>query len=201
VLFVVLLAASTAHAQEREFGAKAGPSFSTLTFEPEESGGYDRRISADGGGFLVLPLTPRFAVQLEALFTSRGAKLLDDETGTTGAILLQYLDFPALIRIKGPSWASRSLHLFGGPYAGIRLAATREVSFYANSIRTGNKSSISSEIERFEFGLTAGAGVDFGRRIVVDGRYCHGISALNTDKSDGFRIRNRGVSIMAGVRF
>jgi hypothetical protein len=35
---------------------------------------------------------------------------------------------------------------------------------------------------RFEFGFVAGAGVDIGRRLTIDGRYSRGLTPLNTDR-------------------
>ena len=202
VLFLVLLAcAAVAGAQDREFGAKAGPTFATLAFEPDDTADHDHRISADGGGFFVLPLSRTVAVQLEGLFTSRGAKLFDPEQQLTGAILLQYFEIPVLLRASGPTWGSKALHVFGGAYPGFRLSAKREVSAVANSIRSGAKETINNEIEPFEFGILAGAGLDIGRRIVIDGRYSHGLTAINTDKSDGVRIRSSGLSFLLGLRF
>jgi hypothetical protein len=60
---------------------------------------------------------------------------------------------------------------------------------------------MSDEVERFELGFVGGAGIEIGRRFVVDARYSRALTALNTDKSDGVRIRNRAISFMAGVRF
>jgi hypothetical protein len=193
VVAILALGSVAASAQKLEFGAKAGPSFGMLAFEPDESDDYDRRAAADGGGFVVLPFAPRLALQLEGLFTSKGAKLYDPGQDATGAILLQYFDLPVLVRLQGP----RSLHFFGGPFAGIRLSAKRSVS----SLRSGVKGDMSDEVERVEAGLLAGAGVNLGRYVVIDGRYVRGLTALNTDRSGGLRVRNRGISFMAGVRF
>lgn len=201
IAIVMFAGSATAAAQEREFGAKAGPSFSMLAFEPDGSGRYDRRIAADGGGFVVLPLAHRVAVQLEALFTAKGAKLYDPDQDLTGSIVLHYFDLPVLVRIQGARWGSGSFHVFGGPYAAFRLSAKREVSTSAGLGRSGAKEDIRREVERLDTGWVAGAGLNAGRWIVVEGRYMRALSALNTDNSDGFRIRNRAISIMAGVRF
>jgi hypothetical protein len=202
VLVVTLLAcAAAARAQGLEFGAKAGPAIASLAFEPDDSGEHDHRVNADGGGFVVLPLSRTTGVQFEAMFTSRGAKLFDEAEQVTGAILLQYFELPVLLRVSGPAWGSKALHFFGGAFPAFRLSAKREVSFYANSIKTGNRQEIDNEIEPFQFGLLAGAGLDLTRHIVVDGRYSHGLMAINTDKSDGFRIRSSALSFMIGVRF
>ena len=193
--------ARTAAAQELAFGAKAGPSFGMLAFDPEDGGGYDRRVAADGGAFLVLPLARRLAVQFEALFTSKGAKLYDPELDATGGIILQHFDTPVLLRLQGPSSRSGSFHVFAGPYSGIRLSAKREITQSGGFGRAGVKEDMPGEIERFEFGVVAGAGVDIGERLTIDGRYSRGLTPLNTDRSEGVRIRSRGISIMAGVRF
>jgi hypothetical protein len=141
IAIVIFAGSATAAAQEREFGAKAGPGFSMLAFEPDESGGYDRRIAADGGGFIVLPLAPRVALQLEALFTAKGAKLYDPDQELTGSIVLHYFDLPVLVRIQGARWGSGSFHVFGGPYAAFRLSAKREVSTTAGLGRRRKKTS------------------------------------------------------------
>ena len=200
LLVMVTAHAAGAAAQERNVGGKLGPSFATVAFEPEEGGGYDYRVALAGGGFAVLPLARRVALQVEALVAPKGGRLYDEETAATGAVLLHYLDIPVLMRVRGPRSGARSFYAFGGPYSGIRIGAKREVSALAGGIRSGVKQDMSSEVERFELGLVVGAGVDIGRRLVVDGRYSHGLTGLNTDKSDGFRIRNRTFVVMAGFR-
>jgi len=198
---LILAAGAPASAQALQFGGKAGPNFSTLLFDPDESGiDHDRRISSGGGAFVALPLSKRFAVQIEALANPKGAKLEDPTENLTAKILLRYLDLPVLIRINGPQSTSRTFHVFAGPYSGIRLNAKRELSTMGSSLVAGEKTDMSSEIERFEFGVLAGAGVDIGRYIVIDGRYAHGLTPMNSDRSDGVDIKNRMITIMAGVR-
>jgi hypothetical protein len=198
----VAAGASALAAQGRQIGAKAGPSFSMVVFDPDESDeDYDRRRGATGGGFAVVPITRRVGLQIEAMFSARGARLYDAQEELTGKVLLRYFDIPVLIRINGPRTASRAFHVFGGPYSGFRMSATREVSFVANSITSGSKMDMGDEVERFEFGLLGGAGLDLGEHIVIDGRYGRALTSLNTDRSDGVRIKNRMFAVMAGVRF
>jgi Outer membrane protein beta-barrel domain len=200
---ILTVGLSAASAQEREFGVKAGPSFSAVSFDPDQGGegDYDRRVGADGGGFAVLPMTGRLALQLEAMFTSKGAKLYDPEEDLTGSVLLQYFDVPALVRVSGPTVGPGSIHVFAGPSAGVRLSAKRQISRFAGGITTGEKTDMSDEIERFEVGFVIGAGLNIGRRIVIDGRYLRGLTSVDTDTSDGVKIKNRGFSILAGARF
>ena len=193
---------SVAEAQEREFGAKIGPSFSSVSFDPDEGGDYDPRVSADGGGFAVFPMTSRLALQVEAMFTSKGAQAYDPELDLTSTILLQDFDIPALVRITGPTFGSGSIHAFAGPSAGVRLSAKRQLATSDSiGVKYGQKVDMSNEIERFELGFVIGAGVNIGRRFVIDGRYLRGLTSVDTDTADGVKIKNRGFSIMAGGRF
>jgi hypothetical protein len=105
------------------------------------------------------------------------------------------------MRLNVTGSESLSFHVFGGPYSGIRISAKRQISSVAGSITSGMTEDMSGEVERFEVGLVGGAGADIGRRLVVDARYSRSLSGLNTDKADGLRVRNRGLSIMAGIRF
>lgn len=199
---ILAISAPAALAQERQIGAKAGPSFSTVVFDPDEGDeDYDRRIAAAGGGFAVLPVTGRLAFQLEVLFNPKGAKLYDAAEDLTGSVLLRYLEIPTLVRINGPRRGSRAFHFFAGPYSAFRISATREISFAGSGVTAGEKTDMSNEVERLEFGLLGGAGVDVGKYAIIDGRYSHALTSLNTDASEGLRIKNRMFTIMAGVRF
>jgi hypothetical protein len=194
-------AASAASAQDRQFGAKVGASFSEVTFDPDQGGAYDPRRGADGGGFLVLPMSSRIALQLEAMFTSKGAQLYDPEIDLTSTILLQYFEIPVLLRVEGPSFGSSALHVFAGPSPGIRLSAKRQISASGNGQTFGEKTDMSREIERFNFGFVVGAGFDIGRHFVIDGRFMQGLNSVDADTIDGVTIKNRGFAIMAGGRF
>ena len=198
-LVVLLLsgAVSPVFAQRVEFGAKAGPSFGMLAADPEGED-YDRRIAAAGGGFVVLPLGDKFGVQFEALFSPKGAKLYAEDLDLTSTLVLNYLDFPVLARI---SPGSPAFHLFGGPYVGVRVSATRQISASGGGITSGERTDMSGEVERFDWGLVAGAGIHRGRRLVIDGRYAWGLTDVNKDTSLGVRFRSRVLTILAGVRF
>jgi hypothetical protein len=203
VLVGVILAAmaSAAGAQERQIGAKVGPSFAILEFDPSVGNEYDRRAAAGGGGFIVLPMTQRFALQLEALIDPKGAKLIIPGEGLTRTVQLRYVDFPVLLRVRGPRAGSLSFHGFGGPFTGIRISAKREISVVSGSIVSGATEDMSAEVERFEAGLTGGIGVDIGERFTIEGRYSRGLTGVNTEEPDGIQIRTRAFSVMAGVRF
>jgi Outer membrane protein beta-barrel domain len=196
---LVFAATVTASAQGRAFGVKAGASFAVLALDEDSGLDYDHRIAAGGGAFFVLPVARHVSVQLEGLFSPRGAKLFDDELGATSTLLLDYLDFPVLARVEGPRLGS--VHLFAGPYFGIRVGATRQIASSGPGFTAGTREDMGDEVERFETGLVAGGGVNIGRRWLVDARYSWGFSTVNSDTSDGVRFRSRALSTMIGFRF
>ena len=192
---------ATAHAQQRQFGGKIGPTIANIVYDSaQQDAGYGRRVSLGGGGFVVLPLGRRTAVQIEALFTPKGGKLLQ-ETDVTSTLILDYIEVPLLGRVTAIRSSSVSFHVFGGPSAGVRINAKQQVAYTGGVITSGSSDDISSEIARFELGLVAGGGVDVGRNGVIDARYFWGLTDVNRDASDGNRVRNRGLTILVGLRF
>lgn len=204
LLLSVLLAgaASPALAQERHVGLKAGANFSALEFEGEATAEYtDRKFDFIGGGFVVLPLSGPLAVQLEGLFSQKGAELSVDEADLVFTLELDYLDFPVLARFNAPASGTMRLHVFAGPSFGYRMGARRKVSSNQFDFAEGEIVNIEEDIRRFDIGLVAGAGADIGRRLVVDARYAWGLTDATKDNIEGVAFKHRVLSIMAGVRF
>jgi len=192
---------STALAQDRQFGVKAGVNVAATEFSGDAAGGYDeRRIGAIGGAFAVFRLQPRLALQVEALYSQKGSKVTVDEDNAV-TLELEYLDLPVLARIDIAAWESNGVHVFAGPSVGYRLSANTRLSNTAFDFANGTVVNIEDDIARFDLGLVVGAGADIGRRLVVDARYTWGLNNVNKDSSDGVQVKNRVLSVMAGIRF
>lgn len=198
VLFVLVCGASTAVAQEISVGVKAGVNFANLKFDPDDNDlDLDNRMGLVAGAFLVVPVTPQFAIQPEALFSMKGATMpMIEDSDAQGRVKLDYLDVPVLARFSSPSTTGTSLHLFAGPSFNFRLSAKSGVEVNGES----SDEDVSDQVERFELALVVGGGVEFGR-LLIDGRYSWGLSNLNKDDQDEMKIRNRVFAVMAGVRF
>src|SRR5688572_19978012 len=202
VMVVVAGGASSALAQERQIGIKAGVNVASLVFDGAEVDSYnDRRVAFLAGGFGVWPLGGPTALQVEALFSQKGAKFSEDLDDFEASLELDYLDLPVLLRIQVPVFGSSRLHIFGAPSVSFRLAARNKAAGTGLQFDQGEIENIEDDIEPFDFGIVAGAGVDIGRRIVIDARYSWGLSTINKDSSEGIEIKNRVLSFMAGVRF
>jgi hypothetical protein len=201
---VLLTGVPDATAQRRlQVGAKVGPSFTNVSVDDGEASRqgieFTQRIAAAGGGFVTLPLSGPVALQLEMLSAPKGTRIEDPETGTRQTLMLRYFEVPVLLRL-GAAGQSTGWHVFGGGYFAIRTGATEELSVQANSSISGSREDVGDSFERFDSGWVAGAGVDIGRFLVVDGRYGQGLTNVNRVKgADDFT--NRALTFMVGFRY
>jgi Outer membrane protein beta-barrel domain len=175
-------------------GVKGGAAFAKMTFEKEDSTtSPDNRPGFIGGLFVIWPADQRFALQTEALFSQKGAKFKG--LNFSGRTTINYLEVPVLARASSAASSGASFHAFTGPSFAIRLFGDTTSTV---QVRQGTDD-IDNDIKRFDLGLVAGAGVEFGR-FVVDGRYTWGL--LDIDKQvDETTIRNRGFAFMTAIRF
>lgn len=202
----LLAAALPAHAQR--FGVTAGATFSNL--RSSEDLDLERRTGTTFGVSLQLPLGAKFALQPEALFLSKGAKLRQPFVGTDGArtnIKLDYLEIPVLLRydfsreIIGP-------HIYIGPSVGFNVGCRLQYGGGNNDEQLGNTNCDRNDFKpkTLDYGMTVGAGVDFnlGGLAATGGlRYGIGLADIRDDNSDEFRSRvNNGVlSLYVGLLF
>lgn len=203
VLVATLLVCLSAPAwgQDRQIGAKMGPTFGTLGFNTPHDGDYGMRIGATGGGFIVLPLSPRFALQLEMLYAQKGGELTAAEFPDKASILLGYFEIPVMLRVEGPRIGRTRLHAFAGPGIGFRATAQRQFSSSGGFGSSGVSLDMSDEIGFVETTATVGVGVEPHPRVIVDGRYTWGLSSINKDTTGNFHVRTRTLTFMVGMRF
>jgi hypothetical protein len=199
VVMAVLLAPSGAFAERRQFGAKAGPAFTQITPAEDDGQSYSRRIAPYISGFFVLPLNPRLALQFEAASSPKGTRL-KEPPGVTQTLLLQYFEMPVLLRVAGPRVGGAPIYFIGGPFFGLKVSAKEEVSQLAGTFIAGQRDKVDQFVEPFESGLIAGAGIDIGKYMVVEGRYSHGLTDVNKIE-DFLAFTNHGLTFTVGVRF
>lgn len=196
VVVALLAFGSTANAQGAAVGVKAGVNFANLSFDADEADvSFDQRTGFVGGLFVVWPAGGPIALQTEVLYSQKGAKI--EEGSASGTIKLDFIEIPILLRASSaPSSGGASFHVFGGPSLGFRVRARGESTFEGQT----EEEDLDDEVESFDFGLVAGAGLEVGR-FVLDGRYTWGLSNLNKEDQEDVKIRSRVFSVMAGVRF
>jgi hypothetical protein len=185
---------------------KLGPTFANVSVDPDDPEEHTgTRWGIGGGGFAVVPLNPRIAVQIEALFTPKGASsegaVGTEFEGFESKLALDYLEFPVLLRLEGPRSTSGGFHVFGGGSLGFNTSARSELTIDGELFDNGVSDNIRDQINAFEFSVVVGAGMDLGRYLVVDARYSLGLTNVNDIEDDDTTVKNRAFTILAGVRF
>jgi hypothetical protein len=183
-------AAGSASAQDTRFGVRGGVNFSTLQNEPSlGSGGFGYRQGLVAGAFFTWPLG-WFDLQPEVLYTSKGAAL--DLEGIDSKLVLDYLEVPVLARWR----LGQRLYVAAGPAVAWRLKAASRTKFSGAT----EEIDLDDDVKGYDVGVVGAVGVRFGK-VVVDGRYTHGLIDIDSDTSDEVTVRNRAITISAGVGF
>ena len=198
-LCTALLAGSVAgaNAAKTYAGVKGGVNIAELTGD-DVPDGQSSRNGFMGGGFFLFDFAEGFGVCIEGLYVQKGAEgPFETEDGDThdATVRLDYLEFPVLFVVEIPGKNKLGVNLFAGPTFGFNLKGEVEIPEHGETEDLAVKS--------FEFGASIGGGIEYALSsfsIVVDGRYSIGATLID-DSPNEADIKNRGIGIMAGVKF
>jgi hypothetical protein len=182
-------------AQGLGLGVKGGVNLATERFQGEgDSPSIDPRVGVVAGVFANVPLLSWVDLQPEALVAMKGARL--DLEGAQSSVWLDYFEVPILARFSRRRGGRLRYFVAGGPSIGVRLRARTRTKFGDST----EEIDIGDELERLDFGMTAGGGVELGS-IVLDGRYTLGLKDIDKNKSDTVKVTNRALSFTVGLKF
>lgn len=199
---ILLLAALAPEALAQagpEWGVKGGLNLSGLR---GSSGLFDSKEGVVAGAFGVYDFAPEFGVEIDGLFTMKGAKASGQSVDANGNpigvnegfIILDYVEFPILARFNVPSQGEVKPHFYAGPTLAFKLDARATYSQFPSQDLTAART--------LDSGLAFGVSADFmmgERKLVIDGRYGFGLT--NAFDWQGPDLKNDVFSIMAGVSF
>jgi hypothetical protein len=195
---LLLTLANSAHAQEgMEWGVKGGLNITGLR---GGHGLYDSKRGVVAGGYGVFDFAPEFGVEVDALFSMKGAKFpytgggaLPVGTGETFYVL-DYIEVPILARLNAPAYGRLSPHVYVGPTIALKVGA--------RVLNGGQAAKDLDHVRSLDSGIAAGASVDVAlgaRKLVIDGRF--GLGLTNAFDSGQPDLKNDSFSLMAGVSF
>jgi hypothetical protein len=195
VLFTVV-SASPLFAQFPGFGIKGGLNLASQKISGQDAGGDDLQSfpALVAGAFMTYRIASWLEVQPEALYSIKGARF--EESGFSSTTLVDYLEVPILARVSRRGGGRVGFYAAGGPYAAFQLRGRIRMKFSGST----EELDVTDRIERTDFGLSIGGGVEFGR-VVFDGRYVHGLKDIDKEHSDRIKVTNRTIAITAGYRF
>lgn len=194
ILVLVTFPLVPALAQNVTLGVKLGPNGGDIAFEPAED--TRLRVGFMGGAALAFGVHPAFGVQLEVLFSQKGAKVDDPSSGTSATFGVNYLEVPLLARVSVPTGTVRPV-FFLGP----------AVAFETSCSVSGEMDGVQVDVDcdaplldgglqrkKTDVGVVAGAGfdVDVGPAIVqFEGRYNLGLTNLDDSGDPGASAKTR----------
>jgi outer membrane protein W len=210
VVAVVMLLSLQASAQT--FGIRGGLNLSTVLDKDDDekySTEYTMKTGFHGGLTFQYDFSDVVALETGLLLESKGLLFKQDVLGVTVKAKYNplYIDLP--ITIKAAYAFDDNFKMFGaiGPYIGLgvggkiilesSLGGDKEIE--KTDIEWGSNE-FEDDLQRFDAGLTFGAGVEFGR-IQIGVFYDLGLVNISSYKDEGTTVKNRALKISMGYRF
>jgi len=191
-LLLPLLAAPLA-AQRWSVGALGGANSSTVGGSDAE--GAKSRVGFAGGAQVVRTLTDNVALEVDALYSMKGAKGRDE--GGTADVRISYVEVPLLLRLGPRTTGTVRPFATLGASADFRLTCKAEMRERALSVSVDCDEF--ADFRSFDATLIGGAGIDAplgAGTMTLTVRYGYGLR--NLVKED--EVRNRAFTFLAGWR-
>ena len=186
ILFVIsamsaMMTYSSVSAQETtdvaKFGIKGGINFSNLSTKEADK---DKMLTGFNiGVFAKMPIAHAFAIQPELYYTTKGAQVTYNSTFVNGTAKfnLNYIEMPLLLVMN----VADNFNIHFGPYVAYMING--KVTNESNATLFNFENNITTEdYNRFEAGIAAGAGFDFGA-FSLGARYTYGLTKVGKQRT------------------
>ncbi len=179
-----------ANAQKIRFGAKAGVSISKIT--GDDLGDLNMRTSLLIGGVAEIPISDKFSVQPEILYSAQGAKKDSEGVGAELVYKLDYINVPVMAKY----YIIEGFSIEAGPQIGFLISS--KIDWEAE----GESGSEDIEyLKSVDFGLNFGLGYKLDNGLNFGARYNLGLSNLNDFDNSDNNIKNSVIQISVGYYF
>jgi hypothetical protein len=204
-LALTLLVPAAAGAVGLEKGVKAGVNLSNFRGAFAELADTKTKMGFTGGAFVAFGFAPDLAIQVEGLYSMKGAKIVsqrvDDAGNVRGTfdtfVKLSYLEVPVLLRGTLLRGSPVQPMYYLGPTVGFCLGGRQTLDGSdAVSVELG-------DLKAVDLGLALGAGVGIkvgGRRLLTELRYNTGFADVY-DIANNLESINQGFALTAGLAF
>jgi len=191
-LALLLVASLTA---QISFGPRAGFNLTNMSIDGET---FDFRPGFQAGLVAHIPLLGEFlSIQPGLLFAQQGNRDSSEDHGIKAnfATNLNYLQMPINVQLGFGIGENARILLQAGPYLGLALGGNYKVEALGQTetidIPFGSDA---GEVNRFDFGVGFGAGVQFGRLQIGVG---YNLGMANLSNADGATMKNNGLAFTA----
>jgi len=152
-----------------------------------------------GGMFLNLPVQKRLQLEPEVIWVRQGSvyRLNLDQSAYQEKLILDYLEFPVLVKFYFLNFSRYKLYLGAGPSVAVNLRAKLRVTFdgLEESVEVNN-------LKGMDCLLNAGAGAEVNLKtgfIIFEFRYKYGLKSISTETETD--VRNKSLVLLAGYKF
>lgn len=198
---IAVMSVSAMNAQEVRLGAKGGVNFAT--FNGDNLGDIKSRTGFHIGGLVEIPISERFSVQPEILYSAQGAEYRD--RGTELGVNYDYKVTEKLDYISVPVMAKfyvvDGLAIEAGPQVSFLTSSKGEYEGTAGNISVSGDSDL-EDVSKIDFSLGAGASYRLPMGLFFGARYNFGLTNVNDgDNADNNKIHNNVLQLSAGYSF
>lgn len=214
------------------FGLRTGVAFAQHTGVEERDSEYEVhsewRTGLTGGVFIYWPITPRFGIQQEAVYTQKGSSqkidvdILEVPTTLDVTYEMDYIELPILMRFTSIQWKNASLYSLMGTALSLKISDRYVLEGDVDDgeqIVPLSADSDMSEVEMFDYSFVYGMGVERsvgGRLVALEYRFTIGWNTLYLPtyayvpfgedeevliENDPVPLKNQTHSVTLGIRF
>lgn len=205
---VAMFTFAAAQSQELRIGAKAGVNFASIGGDDTED--LDGRTSFHLGALVEIPITEKFAVQPEILYSSMGAKEeytespFDAPISYEAKLKLDYISIPIMAKY----YVIEGLSIEAGPQFGILVSAKAETESTIFGETESFDLDVKDSFKTLDIGLGLGAGYRLNNGIFFSARYVLGFMNIAEDEEfdgdfdvDTPKLKNNVIQLSAGYSF
>ena len=184
VATTLIFGTSTMIAQDVKLGAKAGVNFAKLSGEALEDA--DGRTGFHVGFLAEMPLSERFAIQPELVYSQQGLQSKESFDGTEfeTKVKLDYLNVPVMAKF----YLIDGLSIEAGPQFGFNINAKQELEVTGGDtdgdFEITGEDDIKDEVSGFDLGIGGGLAYQLDNGLFFQGRYIYGLSNVPEDVDD-----------------
>jgi len=214
-LFVLLLITLASSSFAQSFGIKAGLNLSNMLMKDDDDTYSDDNKMLPGfhlGVVAEIPFSETFSFEPGLFLSTKGFKYSEEgtEAGETyeykEKAVLYYIDIPLNLKANFGTGKTKFYGLFG-PYIGMGLSGKyKSESTFMGETESDNSdvkwgsNSDDDDMKRFDFGISIGAGVQFGA-INVGAGYALGLINTSAYTDNGYIMKNKVLSVSVGYKF
>ncbi|MXV38734.1 outer membrane beta-barrel protein [Flavobacteriaceae bacterium Ap0902] len=155
-----------------ELGVRAGYNYSNFSGDLADDFDTEGRSGYHVGLFAEFPVSDRFSIQPEVIYSTQGAKW--DVLGTATELKTQNINVPVLAKF----YVADGFNLQVGPQVGFNTGDDWE--FEGNDIPEAFRADLAS----VNFGAVVGAGYKMAEGLTIDARYNFGFTNVLDDSND-----------------